>query len=88
MCCLLMCFFFLLVLWLGICAEVDVDRITLLTPSLPPLPIFFLFLPIILSLTQVTVFEISARLKLVSVPFSSLLLDIGHQLSFFHSRYF
>ena len=81
-------FFFLLVLWLGICAEVDVDRITLLPPSLPPFPIFFLFLPTILSLTQVTVFEISARLKLVSVPFSSLLLDVGHQLSFFHSRYF
>ena len=29
--------FFLLVLWLGICVEVDVDRITIL----PPLPIFF-----------------------------------------------
>ena len=49
-----------------------------LTPSLPPLPIFLL-LPTILSLTQ----KISARLKLVSVPFSSLLLDIGHQLIFF-----
>ena len=45
--------FFLLVLWLGICAEVDVDRITILPP---PFPIFFfLFLPTILSLTQVTV---------------------------------
>ena len=27
--------FFLLVLWLGICVEVDVDRITIL-PPLPP----------------------------------------------------
>ena len=26
-------FFFLLVLWLGICAEVDVDRITIFPPS-------------------------------------------------------
>ena len=31
--------FFLLVLWLGICVEVDVDRITILPP--PPLPNFF-----------------------------------------------
>ena len=31
-----------------------------------------------LCLTQVELFEISARLKLVSVPFSSLVLDIGH----------
>ena len=30
-------FLFLLVLWLGVCIEVDVDRITIL----PPLPIFF-----------------------------------------------
>ena len=41
--------FFWLVLWLGICVEVDVDRITIL----PPTPIFSL--PTILSLTQVTV---------------------------------
>ena len=41
--------FFWLVLWLGICVEVDVDR----TAILPPLPIFSL--PTILSLTQVTV---------------------------------
>ena len=41
------------ILWLGICVEVDVDRITILpTPSLP---ILFLSLPTILSLTQVTV---------------------------------
>ena len=81
-------FFFLLVLWLGICAEVDVDRITILPPpflaSLFIYLFFFLLLPTILSLTQ----KISARLKLVSVPFSSLLFDIGQQLSFFYSRYF
>ena len=41
------------ILWLGIRVEVDVDRITILpTPSLP---ILFLSLPTILSLTQVTV---------------------------------
>ena len=33
-------FFFLSVLWLGICVEVDVYRITTLPP--PPFPIFFL----------------------------------------------
>ena len=43
--------FFLLVLWLGICVEVDVERITFLPP---PLPLIF-SLPTILSLTQVTV---------------------------------
>ena len=31
-------------------------------------------------------FEISARLKLVSVPFSSLLLDIGHAEKRFPKR--
>ena len=42
MCCLLMSFFFFwLVLWLGISAEVDVDRITILPPSLPSLFFFF-----------------------------------------------
>ena len=49
--------FFLLVLWLGICVEVDVERVTILPfppPHLPPLPIIF-SLPTILSLTQVTV---------------------------------
>ena len=47
LCCLLMSFF-LLVLWLGICVEVDVDRITILPrpprPPRPPptrLPMFF-----------------------------------------------
>ena len=46
-------FFFLLVLWLGIFVEVDVDRITILPPP-PSLPIF-LSLATILSLIQVTV---------------------------------
>ena len=45
-------FFFLLVFQLGICVEVDVDRITILPP--PPPPDFFSLLTI-LSLTQVTV---------------------------------
>ena len=48
-----MSFFFWLVLWLVICVEVDVDRITILTP--PPLPSLFCSLPTILSLTQETV---------------------------------
>ena len=39
-----------LVLWLGICVEVDVDRIT----TLSPLPISF-SLPTVLCLTQVAV---------------------------------
>ena len=43
-------FFFWLVLWLEICVEVNVDRITILTP--PP---EFFSLPTILSLRQVTV---------------------------------
>ena len=33
--------FFLLVLWLGICVEVDVERITFLPPPPPPPPHFF-----------------------------------------------
>ena len=80
-----MSFFFLLVLWLGICVEVDVDRITIL-PTPPPLVppslhiyIYFFFRPYPqFSLKRKwQLFEISARLKLVSVPFSSLLLDIS-----------
>ena len=47
----------------------DVDRIII--SRLPPL-----FLPTILPVWQL--FEISAYLKLVLVPFRSLLLDIGH----------
>ena len=46
--------FFLLVLWLGICIEVDVDRITILLP-----PSLFFPLPTMLSLTQVTVRPVS-----------------------------
>ena len=45
LCCLLMSYFFWLVLWLGICVEVDVDRITI-SPAPPPYffpyPQFFL----------------------------------------------
>ena len=82
-------FVVVVVLWLGICVEVAVDRILPISiytppPSLPPslspsLVFFFSLLPTILSLTQVTVlFEINVRLKLVSVPFSSLDFVIGH----------
>ena len=46
--------FFWLVLWFGICVEVDVDRINIL----PPFPIFSL--PTILSLTQVTVISLKS----------------------------
>ena len=42
--------FFLLVLWLGICVEVDVDRITILPP-----PSRYFSLPTIFLLMQVTV---------------------------------
>ena len=42
-----------------------------------PAPMFS-SLPTILSLIQVTVREISARIKLVSALFSSLILDIGY----------
>ena len=46
--------FFWLVLWLGTCVEVDVNRLTIL-PSPPPSPSLFIFLlPTILCLTQVT----------------------------------
>ena len=43
----------MLVLLLGICVEVDVDRITILPPT--PHPSQFFSPPTILSLTQVTV---------------------------------
>ena len=46
--------FFWLVLWLGICVEVDADRITILPP--PP----YFFLTRILSLTQVTVISLKS----------------------------
>ena len=69
--------FFLLVLWLGISVEVDVNRITILPPS--PLLIFF-SLPTILSLTQVTVIltQRAPKAGFGRVPFSSLVLYIGH----------
>ena len=52
-------FFFWLVLWLGICVEVDVDRITILPPSLFFSLPFFLPFPY-LSLTQVTVISLKS----------------------------
>ena len=67
--------FFWLVLWLGICVELDVDRITILTP-LPPY--FFPTHNSFFNTSDSYQFEISGRLKLVSVPFSSLVLYIGH----------
>ena len=82
--CLLSCslmWFFLFILWFGLCVDVAVDkisRVSIYSPlSLPP-SVFFFILPTILSLTQVTFNEISARLKLASVPFSSLHFVIGH----------
>ena len=66
--------FFWLVLWFGICVEVDVDRITIL----PPFPIFFPTHNSFFNTSDSYQFEISGRLKLVSVPFSSLVLYIGH----------
>ena len=73
--------FFLFILWFGLCVDVAVDkisRVSIYSPlSLPP-SVFFFILPTILSLTQVTFNEISARLKLASVPFSSLHFVIGH----------
>ena len=49
LCCLLMSFFFfLLIWWLGICVEVDVDRIIIL-------PLLSLSLPTILSLIRVKI---------------------------------
>ena len=53
--------------------EVDVDRITILSP----LPIFFPY-PQFFPEHKWQLFEISARLKLVLVPFSSLVSYIGH----------
>ena len=70
--------FFWLVLWLGIYVEVDVDRITILPPPPLPLPIFFPTHNSFFHTSDSYQFEISGRLKLVSVPFSSLVLYIGH----------
>ena len=71
LCCLLM-WFFLLFCGLGICVEVDVDRITMLLSLLPPsLPI--LPYPQFSLKYKWQLFEIRVRVKLVSVLFSSLL---------------
>ena len=67
--------FLWLVLWLGICVEVDADRITILPP--PP-PLFFPNQNSFFNTSHSYQFEISGRLKLVSVPFSSLVFYIGH----------
>ena len=64
--------FLWLVLWLGICVEVDVDRIT------SPPPYFFPTHNSFFNTSDSYQFEISGKLKLVSVPFSSLVLYIGH----------
>ena len=67
-------FFFLLVLWLGIGVEVDVDRITILPP--PPFLFFFPTHNSFFNSSDSSQFEISGSLKLVSVPFISLVLYI------------
>ena len=58
-----MSFFFLLVLWLGICVELAVEKITIL----PPAPLLFIFfVPTHNSLFNTRDSnEISVRLKLV-----------------------
>ena len=65
---------------LGICFQVDVDIITPPPPIPPPAPsrpdVFFaLTRNSFFNAGDTELFEISARLKLVSVPFSGLLLD-------------
>ena len=69
---------FWLVLWLGICVEVDVDRITILIPPHTPPPYFFPTHNSFFNTSDSYQFEISGRLKVVSVPFGSLVLYIGH----------
>ena len=62
LCCLLMSLFFvfLLVFWLGICVEVELDKVTILSP--PPRPRLRIFsLPIILSLNTSDSYLKSAR---------------------------
>ena len=71
LCCLLMSYFFGVVLWLGICVEAGCRQNYYLTP--PPSPLYFL--PTHYSLFNTSdsyQFEISGRLKLVSVPLSIL----------------
>ena len=71
--------FLLPVLWLRNCVEVDVEGITIFhsPPNPPPSDCPYFFVPIHSSLVITSdslIFDISARLKLVSVPFGSLLL--------------
>ena len=54
----------------------DVDRITILLPRPPPY--FFPYHNSFFNTSDSYQFEISGRLKLVSMPFSSLVLNIGH----------
>ena len=67
--------FVVVVLWLGICELVAVGEIRefafFLTPAFPPYPEFSVK-------HKWHLFEISARLMLVSVPVSSLYFVIGH----------
>ena len=70
-------FYFFAAFWLGICVEMEVEIIT--TPHYPAPP-----RPYVFALTHISLLDTSdsysksVRLKLVSVPLSSLLLDIGH----------
>ena len=80
LCCLLMSFFFFVCFfaWFVIkvlCRSGCTQNYYLTFPP-PPLLHYFSSLPTIICLRQL--FEISARLKRVSVPFSSLVLYIGH----------
>ena len=88
LCFLLMSFFFFLFFFSFACFVVrGFCRELLSYPPLPP-SLYLLCLPTIFSLIQNKwqLFEISTHPKLVSVPFSSLLLDIGPlQKSFLES---
>ena len=68
LCCLLMSFVCLFAFWLGICVEVDVDRITILSPPPLPPPHFFPTHNSLFNTSDSYQFEIRGRLKLVSVP--------------------
>ena len=73
--------FFLFVLWLDICVEVAVDRISRISIYTPPpsLPPFFLgSYPQFFIQHKWQLFEIRARLKLASAAFSSYHFVIGH----------
>ena len=71
-----MSFFFKAVLRLGICLEVEV--LSYPSPSSSLQFFFVLTLNSLFNTSDSYFSEISARLKFVLMPFSSLLLDIGH----------